>query len=446
MSDVLKELPDIEKTRSQIEERQRERYAPYGLVKNPFPLGGNFPEGYLQYTYLDERHQAKIEDFLLSTFIRGEFNGMLVLGEYGTGKSHILSYIHDAVNSDRLGIFGGRALAFIIQNPSVAPEDILVSLLRTIKLGTLQDLVFLPVKRRLQKEYENDLIPFLEEHTTFSRQMGFPEGILDGREEWQTPWFEGLLFAGYREFRQKLRRKGIELDADAMRQLACNVLMEEVTSNLIIAESLAELILSDESKYARSWESFLATSIAGKRGRTVGVEFYLEALLGLFELMGIHHIYLLVDEIEDLRTQRLSKRAATEYLAVLRRMIQHNYSRFSFLLASTRDAWNDLKYYYPAIEDRFPVTIDLIRDLGEVKQVVLKYLGEARPDGFENDPWFPFSEAAIDHLIEIRGLILRHVITECRSLIDTALRKELDPPITPGFVEENITVSAYQSS
>ena len=129
MSPLFKELPRIDTTRCEIESKQRERYAVYGLTRNPFPLGGNFPEGYLKYTYIEERQRSQIEDFLLSTFVRGEFNGLLILGEYGTGKSHLLNYIHELVNTDRLGIFGGRALAFIIQNPSVAPEDILLSLL-----------------------------------------------------------------------------------------------------------------------------------------------------------------------------------------------------------------------------------------------------------------------------------------------------------------------------
>jgi hypothetical protein len=446
VSNLIKPLPNIELTRSEIEEEQRRRYANYGLQRNPFPLGGNFPEGYLQYTYLEDRHKGKIEDFLLTTFVRGEFNGMLILGEYGTGKSHILNYIHDVVNSDTLGIFEARAVAFLIQNPSVAPEDILISLLRSIKLGVLQDLIFLPIRDVLQEEYGDDVIPFLTKYTTFEQQMKLSSDSLEAQPEWRPPWFERLLHASYREFRRELRLQNIEIDSDAMRETAQDVLMEKLTSNLIIVNSLLDLILGDESKFARSWESLLASNIAGKRGKVVGVEFYLEAILKLFELMGIHHIYLLVDEIEDLRTQRLNRKAATEYLATLRRMIQHNYGRFSFLLASTRDAWNELKLYYPAIEDRFPVTIDLLRGSEEVKSVVHSYLNKARPEGFDEDQWFPFSEEAIDLLIKARGSILRHILTECRSLIDSALRMNVSPPIKPTFIKKNVPISGYSTN
>jgi len=445
MSSLFKELPDVGKTRLEIGTEQRERYAVYGLTRNPFPLGGNFPEGYLEYTYLGDRQQEQIEDFLFSTFHRGEFNGLLILGEYGTGKSHLLNYIHETVNTDSMGILGGRALAFIIENPSVAPEDILLSLLRKIKLGTLQDLIFLPIKRKLREQYGDNVIPFLEEFTTFTRQMKLTEGALEN-QTWQPPWYSDLFFTGYREFRQKLHNQNIQLKSQEIRRFAHEVLMAEVIDNLIIVESLVGLVFGEESRDARSWESFLLSSLVGKRGQVVGVEFYLGAFLRLFEIMGIHHIYLLVDELEDLRTQRLSKKAATEYLATLRRMIQHNYKMFSFALASTRDAWNELKLYYPAIEDRFPITVDLVRGPEQVKPVVAKYLKEAR-DGKhpEDNPWFPFSEAAVDRLIEIRGYILRHVITECRRLIDIGIREGVTPPLTLKFVEENVPLSTYQT-
>jgi energy-coupling factor transporter ATP-binding protein EcfA2 len=443
MSSLFKELPDVGGTRREAEAKQRERYTIYGLVRNPFPLGGNFPEGYLDYTYLEASQQEEIEDFLFSTFNRGEFNGMLILGEYGSGKSHLLNYINEMINTDKMGTFGGCALAFIIENPSVAPEDILLSLLRKIKLGTLQDLVFLPIRRKLQEEYSDNAIPFLEDFTTFARQMKLGESTLVDRS-WRPSWYSDLFLIGYREFCKRLEEENVQLKSKEFRRLASEVLMSEVTDNPIIVESLANLIFGDESKDARSWESFLVSSLVGRRKQVVGVEFYLEAFLRLFEIMGVLHVYLLVDELEDLRTQRLSKPAATEYLATLRRMIQHNYTRFSFVLASTRDAWNDLQLWYPAIQDRFPRVIDLTGGPEQAKSVVAEYLRKARDGEYpQDDIWFPFSEEAINRLIEIRGHILRHVITECRRLIDIGTRDRVAPPLTPEFVEETVPLSKY---
>ncbi|OPX93762.1 MAG: hypothetical protein A4E53_00182 [Pelotomaculum sp. PtaB.Bin104] len=104
MTALFKEL-DPQKAKL-LQSRQKERYAPYGLTKNPFPLGGNFPEGYLQYTHLENIQERQLEDFLFSTFYRGEFNGLLILGEYGSGKSHLLNFVYEMVNSDTLKIFG----------------------------------------------------------------------------------------------------------------------------------------------------------------------------------------------------------------------------------------------------------------------------------------------------------------------------------------------------
>lgn len=438
MASIFRELP-IDQVISQIENEQRTRYAGYALKRNPFPLGGNFPEGYLRYTYLEERQRALLDDFLVTTFIRGEFNGLLILGEYGSGKSHLLNYVYETINIDTRGIFEGRALAFLIQNPSVSPEDILLSLLRTIGLGTIQDLIFLPIRRALRKEYGDNLLPFLRAFTNFTGQMNVLSDSTHN-QSYQPAWFIDLFSKGYREFRHLLKAQNVILKPKEMKLFAQQTLAAEVSDNPLIVEGLLALVFDDETKDASSWESFLVRNL--KRGQAVGVEYYLGAFLRLFEIMGIRHVYLLVDELEDLRTQRLSKKAATEYLAALRRMIQHNYRLFSFVLASTRDAWNELKLLYPAIEDRFPVRADLIRNPADVKRVVATYLQKARIDKYEGSDWFPFDETAVDRVIQLRGTVLRHVITECRKLLDVGANQKTEPPFSAKFVEDNIPVSA----
>lgn len=412
-----------------------ERYKKYGLSKNPFPLAGNFPEGYLQYTYLDPTDIVKLEDFLRSTFEREEFNGLIILGEFGSGKSHILNLLHETIEVDENVVFQGQAKSFIIQNPGVDPQDILLSMLREVKLSTLQDLIFLPIQRKLHERYGEDSLSFLDSFTDYNRNMKLGE-------KWQPEWYKTLFSLGYREFNQRLDEQNIHLKIKDIQPFARDVLQSEVINNEIIVESFLGLIFKDEAKITDSWESFLTNSVSGKRGRVIGEDLYLEAILKLFRGIGIRHIYLLVDEIEDLRTSRLSKKAAVEYLATLRRMIQHNYKMFSFVLASTPDAWNELILYYHAIQDRFPVTIDLIGDINRTKEVIAKYLQETRPEEYvAHDRWFPFSESAIDKLIELRGISLRDILKECRRLIDYGVQHEVSPSFSSEFIEENVTVN-----
>jgi hypothetical protein len=256
-------------------------------------------------------------------------------------------------------------------------------------------------------------------------------------QKYNPPSFAELLSKGYREFREILQTQNISLKIKEFRHFSRDVLIEKhVSDNPIIIDSLVELIFADESRDTHSWEAFLLKNLVGKNSRIVGVEYYLGAFLKLFEIMGIQHIYLLVDELEDLRTQRLSRMAATEYLATLRRMIQVNYRHFSFVLASARDAWNELKLYYPAIEDRFPVEIDLVRNPDEIKSIIRNYLEEVRVQDQGVNEWWPFTEEALDTLIKLKSVTLRHVITECRKLIDDAIAQEIDPPIDSKFVEQ----------
>lgn len=444
MSNYFRNLPEINNTREQIQLRNRKKYEKMFLARNPFPLGGNFPEGYIDYTYLEENQRRTIDDFLLHTFDRGEFNGMLILGEYGTGKTHLLNYIADIVNGDRLGVFGGVAVAFIIQNPGLAPEDIVLSLLRTIKLPTVQDLIFLPVRRKLQDQYRDNAVPFLEKFTNFSGQLKI-NNVAEEPAVYTPPWYNTLFAFGYREFRNELEKRKITIKGKEIREYSKEVLFAEVSDNPLIVDSLVSLIFEDGSKLAGNWENFIVSNFFSSKGQAIGIEYFLEAFLKLFEIMGIYHVYLLVDELEDLRTQRIGKKAATEYLAALRRMIQHNYKRFSFVLTSARDAWDDLKLLYPAIEDRFPVKIELVRNPEAIKKVILKYLTEERAKNNITAPsdWYPFEEAAIDRLISLRGIVLRHVITECRKLIDFAIEEGTNLPIDVNFVEKNIVITSF---
>lgn len=410
-----------------------ERYNPYGLQFNPFPLGGNYPESYLPYTYVNPSNKARITDFLLSTFMREEFNGLLIRGEYGSGKSHMLHYARDTVLTQPF--FGKQALCFLVNNPSVAPEDILLSMLREVKLAVVQDLVFAPVAQSLKEKYEGDMTSFLNAFTNFGKSL-FDKNDLDP--------FDGqdIFRLSYREFAKLLHDKHLVLDKGAFQAFAREILSNRTTITEQITEDLIQLISATESQNSRSWEVFISSRLMSSKRSTLGVEYYLEAFLQLFKYSGIRHIYLLVDELEDLRTVRLSPKAAADYLATLRKMIQHNYRMFSFVLACTRDAWDELLSLYPAIQDRFPIVIDLLPSNADYKEVVKTYLTEARVEGREiADPWFPFTEDAIDEVINKRGGVIRHVLTDLRTVLDVAAQNNVRPKINADFVRTSLASS-----
>jgi hypothetical protein len=420
---------------AQLDEQLRlhtQRYFKYKLKRNPFPLGGNYPEGYLTYTYLGEPNRNRIGDFLISTFMREEFNGLLIRGEYGTGKSHILYYIRNEVLKNPF--FGKQALCFLIQNPSVVPEDILLSMLREVKLGVVQDLIFTPLATELKSRYQGETLRFLADFTNFKRQSTF-DGVA-----FNPSWFHDIFSISYREFVKRLEEQNIKLAKDSFQRFAAEVLPRRMNlQSEIIVNDLVQIIVSDGDNTSKSWETFLSSRLISSKKKSVGVEHYLHAFLELFKYSGVRHVYLLVDEIEDLRTQRLSNRASVEYLATLRKMIQYNYKMFSFVLASTRDAWSELTTLYPAIDDRFPQKIDLLPDKALIKKIVANYL-QAERQGSEKNPFAPFSEDAIDHVIESRGMVLRHVLTELRDLLDAAVNQETNLPISQKFVADHLTM------
>lgn len=403
-----------------------ERYKQYGLKFNPFPLGGNYPETYLPFTYLNPAHESRITDFLVSTFMREEFNGLLIRGEYGSGKSHMLHFARNMVLTQPF--FGKQALCFLINNPSVAPEDILLSMLREVKLGVVQDLVFAPIARALKDKYGDAVTEFLSDFTSFGGQRLLFQNAFDAQRG------QDLFGLSYREFAKQLRDNKLALEKGTFQGFAREVLSQKIRISEQITEDLIQLISATESQNSRSWEVFISSRLMSSKKGTLGVEYYLEAFLELFKYSGLRHIYLLVDEIEDLRTHRLSEKAAVEYLATLRKMIQHNYRMFSFVLACTRDAWDEILSLYPAIQDRFPIVIDLLPSNADYKAVVAKYLKEARIEGQAvANPWVPFSEEAVDEIINKRGGVIRHVLTDLRSVLDAAAHANIGPEINAEF-------------
>lgn len=415
-------------------QQHRERYYSYELEKNPFPLGGNYPEAYLPYTHIDHVKEDRIRDFLASTFVREEFNGLLVIGEYGSGKSHILHYVRQIVLTDPF--FGKQALCFLIQNPSVSPADILLSMLREVKLGVVQDLIFTPVAKALKEKYQSKTLQFLTDFTNFKRQ-----GMLDD-VKYNPNWYQNLFNLSYREFVKILNDEKVSLNKKSLQNFAREALQQHVQigSSAIINDLVQLIADDDDSRNALSWETFLSSSLMSSKKGSLGIEHYLQAFLELFKSAGFRHIYLLVDELEDLRTQRLSTKATTEYLATLRRMIQHNYKMFSFVLACTRDAWSDLLNLYPAIADRFPIVVDLAPNKSEIRNIVLRYLKETRREGnVPENEWTPFTEDAVEEVISRRGLVLRHILTELRAILDVAASKNISLPIDVSFVRENLS-------
>jgi hypothetical protein len=424
-------LFDVQNLEQSLQDRIREysdRYRAYGLRTNPFPLGGNYPDTYLLYTYFDAARMAQIRDFLISTFVREEFDGMVVLGEYGSGKSHVLNYVQDVVNTDPF--FAKEALCFLIQNPSVVPEDILVSMLRAAKFSVIGEMIFQVVQRELVKKYAGRIPEFLSDFTNF----GVTGGLVP---DYVPQAFQHVFSLSHYQFMALFRQQGVKLSHRKLQDFAQEALAGDLNvRSETLPSDLAGLIATDDTFQA--WESFLTSRLLSPR-RSLGTEYYLEAFLQLFRASGTRHIYLLVDELEDLRTQRVNKKQATEYLATLRRMIQHNYRMFSFVLACTRDAWNDLKGLYPAIEDRFPIALDLASSALDIKAIVGHYLGQVRvDDGSPAQEWQPFTEEAVDEVIRRRGLVLRHVLTEMRSLLDAAADQQIPPPIGVAFVQMNL--------
>ncbi|MFQ6086031.1 MAG: BREX system ATP-binding domain-containing protein, partial [Candidatus Bathyarchaeia archaeon] len=131
-------------------------YSRYFLTKNPFPYT-SVPEE-RPVLYVDqERAARRLSDVLSSTITTGRSSHAILVGPYGSGKSHTLLYVRDIVTR-QFASSGGRAFACYISRPGTDYLHIHRSFLRELGLETVADLA----RRQMDKVYSSDLRQALE--------------------------------------------------------------------------------------------------------------------------------------------------------------------------------------------------------------------------------------------------------------------------------------------
>jgi hypothetical protein len=92
-------------------------YSKYGLKSNPFPLGGQASR-ISPYVEISEKVSTKVVEFVNSVTASREWQGLVITGDIGTGKTRLLYSIESNINSQLK-----YANAIYVNKPSVTPVD-----------------------------------------------------------------------------------------------------------------------------------------------------------------------------------------------------------------------------------------------------------------------------------------------------------------------------------
>lgn len=430
---------DLFRLQDALEEVERPSYARLGLRANPFPPDGLAPDDNLL-PPLPETLDA-IGEFVRQFLRTRKYRGLVVLGTYGTGKTHTLKLIREQLQESNLPL---KAIYLI--TPSYEPYQILRGILRELGQGEVTKMLWNIVMEDLTTKYEKEGPEFFrrfEPQVQSRTGRGRPRTAVTD----QLPLFSRRLLApeslgDYRTFLEAFDRD--TLSRDKLREYIVSVFIEKITPDLAIASEFASMLIYDQYQAFASWESL---TVPG-RNRTLykpdGEPTLLLALMQVLKANGIQYLVVLIDEFEGIALmKRMTRREAIHYLYTLRMLIDRAWDEqpFAFVLASTRQAWETAKGdLYEAFGDRVAQELELPRLNDEqARRMMISYLDTARAgDGAQGRGTIsPFDEDFFAIVGPERRSTPRQLVRMCYQLIERAVENGKDRIDAP-FLKEHV--------
>ena len=284
---------------------------------------------------------------------------IIIVGEYGVGKTCLLEWLHREVLPER------NMESFYFDNPGVQFYDLANRLLRTIGSKNFAKFIWELAGSFVDATYQKNLFEegFEKYAASVSRQRRQQQNIT-------IPLQKALITAG-------------------------------VTSDAEIAYCLSRIVTETATKPYFEYRDFLPRT----KGSIVseGEEApYFQAILKTM-LVGqgpATAIAFLIDEFEEIGLQkRLTKRAAHDYLATLKRLVnlaQSEQIDFWIVLSMTPEAYETTKKLEPALTERFSDRILHVDPLTREDAYALMKLrlASVRSNGTKEsvEPLYPFPE------------------------------------------------------
>ena len=247
---------------------------------------------------------------------------IVVLGEYGTGKTCLLRWLHENVLPER------RIKSFYFDNPGVQFYSLANTLLRTIG--------------------RKDFAKFIWE-------LAGPK----------APDYQRSLFReGFEEYLSSLRRRQQDVTIPLQRAIVAAGLAEDDE----IANCLARIVTDATKKPYFEYRDFLPRQHGSLVADSEEARYFRSILKVLSRGMNAEAVAFLIDEFEEIGLQkRLTRREAHDYLATLKRLInlaQNPGVDFWIVLSMTRDAYDTTRKIETALGQRFSEQLVEIEPLG----------------------------------------------------------------------------------
>lgn len=418
--------------------------AKFGLNYNPFPRSG--------IAIIDESDQVmgklvplyknvsrKIVDYITdvinpSTTQKndGDYLSLIIRGDYGTGKTQTLMYIKYLLRS--INVEGIRPYVIYIDNPGQKLPELIGSIVEQIGVENFRRFlwnIFLDYLNGkgevfLEKN-DNEIIAMLEairgdilsvilprEQTLFDHQTSLDAGIFEKQYLNYKLLLDELLNISKPSQKKEIVKKLKE------HMIKCYT---GFFKSSVVADYFYDIV-SDNLGINKSWDIITSGSSVELNKREV---YILKAIVSIVKReMGYTSFIILVDEFEEITTERLKPTDIDNYLRNLRSLIDRE-KNWCSVFAMTGLALENIRTYSPPLAARID---DRIVDLQPLDKescctLISNYLSLARENSEYNI--YPFSNSAVETLLNTRDKQLagapRFIVKACYMLLQRAVEE-----------------------
>lgn len=257
---------------------------------------------------------------------------IVIVGEYGTGKTCLLQWLHSEIFPNR------QIKSFYFDNPGVQFYDLANTLLRTVGRKDFAKFIWELASSHVSNSYQGSL---------------FQEG------------YEEYLFRSFRQRRQQ----------DMTSHLQEAIINADVTTDEQIANCLTRIVTEIVKKPYFEYRDFIPRQTGSMVPEGEEAPYFRAILKTISQGTSAKAIAFLIDEFEEIGLQkRLTKRAAHDYLATLKRLInlaQSEQVDFWIVLSMTPDAYETTKELEPSLIERISDQILEIESLASEEALAL---------------------------------------------------------------------------
>ena len=429
MKDDLKGLEDI----LQIQPEEN-KYEQWGIKFNPFPRSGTSNINGSDQTNtllgpLDSKTFNEVKQFVLNALVANEvdthdqFISATIVGDYGSGKTQMLMYVKSLLNQIRDGETPYKPYTVYIDNPGGTILELIGTLIGKLGEENVRKYVWNHIIRSIigDESIRTQLKPYEPSTAVLFDDM---KDSLNPYSDANTTSYKKFLDSFVRSMPTQKKKKFDELFSGIVQK----ILMDD-TKDSTVAYYFYEFISSDFG-INKTWESLTSGNLRQISGKEAEVIRYIVKLL---KREGFTHVFILVDEFEDLTAGRLTKAQLDNYVHNLRTLLdQHR--EWCLLFAMNPHALERLKLISPPLADRITVRVIELGNLNkdEIKTVIEKYLSLAKYKG-----GMPFTDEAIEYLGEACDGNPRRILKATFSLFESATNQH-EEIIDKDFVENNM--------